>query len=133
AEAQQAQQVIIGNSVSPPYQAGTNFGPKSIGFHVESSPLFLEDIQVVREGEFVGDVGASITFTLNADNNGMPANTPIATIGSQVVTFSLAARRSYTITPPAPLILDRNTAYCIQAEFHDDPDTHGTVNWNQPY
>jgi len=133
AEAQQAQQVIIGNSVSPPYQAGTNFGPKSIGFHVESSPLFLEDIQVVLEGELVGDVGASITFTLNADNNGMPADTPIATIGSQVVTFSLAAPRSYTITPPAPLILDRNTAYWIQAEFHDDPDTHGTVNWNQPY
>ena len=117
---------IIGNSVTGPYQQGTNVGPKSVGFLTGSSALLLEDIQVVLGGQTGG--GGTVTFTLNSDAAGLPGGV-IATIGSGTV-VGFAAPSAFTITPASPLSLAANNMYWIQAQFPTSP-TGGLGGWER--
>ena len=105
--------VVIGNSVTEPYQNGTNFGTKAVGFLTGSNALLLDDIQVALGGH--DSSGGSLTFTLNSDANGVPGSV-IETIGSQDVA-GFAATGAYTLTPASPLPLAANTTYWIQVAF----------------
>jgi hypothetical protein len=116
--------VIFGNSVTGPYQAGTNVGTKSVGFLTGPSSLLLEDIQVALGGTSGG--GGTLTFTLTADAAGSPGGV-IATIGSGTV-VGFAPTAAFTITPISPLALAANSMYWIQAVF---PASGGTADWDR--
>ena len=106
--------VIIGNSVTGPFQVGTNQLTKSVGFQTGASALLLDDIQVVLGAPTSG--GGTLTFTLNADSSGSPGAV-IATIGTSPLIASFSAEAAYTITPVGPLALAANTTYWIQAAW----------------
>ena len=122
--------VIIGNSVNGPYQAGTNIGIKSLGFRTGSSALLLDDIQVALGGTSGGGGGGSVVFTLNADDSGLPGAV-LATIGTGTVAGDFEATKSYRIAPVGgPLFLNPNTLYWIQAVFVTGP-TNGKADWDR--
>jgi hypothetical protein len=106
--------VIIGNSVTGPYQNGTNFGTKAVGFLTGSNGLLLDDIQVALGGH--DSSGGTLTFTLNSDANGLPGSF-IATIGTSPTIAGFGPTAAYTLTPASPLSLAANTTYWIQVAF----------------
>src|SRR5262249_55037411 len=122
---------IIGNSVTGPYQIGTNNGTKSVGFLTGSNALLLDDIQVVLDSISPNGFSGTLTFTLNSDSAGNPCGV-VATMGS-VTLASGAAAAPYTITPASALSLAANTAYWIQAVLPlGGPDWDGNNPFTQP-
>ena len=107
-------EVLIGNSVVGPYQNGTNFGTKSVGFETGLVRLLLEKITVALGTH--DSCGGTLTFTLNADAGGQPGGV-LATIGSQTLTGCFGPTAAHAITPPSPLVLDPQTRYWIQVAF----------------
>jgi len=106
--------VIIGNSVTGPYQVGTNSGTKAVGFLTGSNGLLLDDIQVALGGH--DSAGGTLTFTLNSDASGLPGSF-IATIGTSPTIAGFAPTAAFTITPASPLPLAANTTYWIEVAF----------------
>jgi hypothetical protein len=105
---------IIGNSVQAPYQNGTNFGTKSVGFETGLVRLLLEKITVALGTH--DSCGGTLTFTLNADAGNQPGGV-LAIIGSQTLTGCFGPTAAYPITPASPLVLDPQTKYWIQVAF----------------
>lgn len=103
--------LIIGNSVTGPYLPGTNVATKSVGFLTGATALLLENIQVALGGH--DSVGGTVTFTLNANNGGVPGGV-ITTIGTSPNIATQAPTATYTLTPVNPLPLAANTTYWIQ-------------------
>jgi hypothetical protein len=106
--------LIFGNSVTAPYQNGSNFGTKAVGFLTGASALLLDDIQVALGGH--DSSGGTLTFTLNADASGVPGSF-IATIGTSPTIAGFGPTAAYTLTPAAPLLLAANTTYWIEVAF----------------
>ena len=98
----EAQQVIIGNSVTGPYRTGTNIGAKSLGFRTGSVGVYIYDIQVALGGLSSGG-GGSVTFTLNADNSGCRERSSRRSARSPSKLASLLRSRTRLRHPISPI------------------------------
>jgi len=107
--------VIIGNSVTGPYQVGTNSGTKAVGFLTGSNGLLLDDIQVALGGhDSAGGTSSSVTkfITLAPLNHygyyRVSFEEPIHHLGSQP---KLGATPD-TVTIQVPGLPTAGTAQC---------------------
>ena len=105
--------VIIGNSVTGPYQNGTNFGTKAVDFSRDRTG-FCSTTSKSRWGGTT--VRAVCDDHANSDASGLPGSF-IATIGISPTIAGFGATAAYTLTPASPLSLAANTTYWIQVAF----------------